>query len=153
MEIISLKINANSNATETLLKVKNCFSFLIPLFDSKKLVVKSVLGGYGNPIITLEYNSINKTHNIEILTHIANYLSAQDKRQIHDELESRTNSKGILHLRFNKRSMAQNLIRISTQSDSFRIAVKISHNNQRFNIKKNFRELNEFLCDIGIIVS
>ena len=153
MEIQSLKINANSNATESISLIKNCFSFLIPSYDKTLLTTKQVSGGYGNPIITLKFHSSNKNNNLTTLKHIASELNPQDKIQIAEELERRINPKGVFHVRFSKRDLAQQKIILSTQSDSFRVLMKFSLHNHRIDIKKNFNELREFLSEIGIIES
>ena len=151
MEILSIKVNANSNATESVSKVRTLFKNLISSFNSKLLTTRVVDGGYGNPITTMEYLSNEKNENFHIFRNIAEKLTDQDKVLILDELEKRLNSKGVLHLRFSKRSLAQNIISISSQSDSIRVLIKFTLRNHRFDIKKNFRELKEFLSEIGII--
>ncbi len=153
MEIHSIKVNANSNATESVSKVQTAISNLISSFNPKLLVTETVHGGYGNPITTLEYHSTDQQQNFLVLKNIADKLSPQDKYQIKEELEKRINSKGVLHLRFLKRLLAQHKIIFSSQSDSIRVLIKFTLHNHRFDIKKNFRELKEFLNDIGIIES
>ena len=151
MEIQSIKINANSNATESLSKLKACFSYIIPSLNDSDIETHSVLGGYANPITTLEYNSTKSSSNLSILHNIISKISIQDKIQIGEELERRTNSKGILHLRFSKRELAQQNLVISSQSDSFRVLIKFTQLTHRFDIKKNFNELKEFLNTLGLI--
>ena len=153
MEIQSLKINANSNATESVSKLFTCFSYLIPSFTEKDIVIHKVLGGYTNPITTLEYSSSKSSTNLTILTNIISKMNVQDKIQLGEELPQRTNLKGILHLRFSKRDLAQQRLVISSQSDSIRVLVKFSPLNHRFDIKKNFNELKDFLITIGLIES
>jgi len=151
MEIKSIKVNTNSNATESVSKIQTCLSNLISSFNPKSLTKKVVIGGYGNPITTMEYHSDEKDQNFLILNTIAERLSIHDKLQFLDELEKRINSKGVLYIRFSKRLLAQNKIAISSQSDSIRMLIKFTLHNHRFDIKKNFRELKEFLSGIGII--
>lgn len=153
MEIHSLKINANSNATESVTIVQSCFSFLIPQCDLKALTKEKLLGGYGNSIVRLEYYSEEPQKNQDILSSIASQLSVIEKNQLVDELERRTNSKGVFYLRFSKNALAQQKIQLSAKSDSFRMAIKFTIRNHRFDIKKNYRELKEFLSGIGIIAS
>jgi RNA binding exosome subunit len=153
MEILSIKIIANSNATESVFQVQSCFSFLFPQMDLTFLTKHSVLGGYGNSIINFEYISVDPIKNHNFLSYIATHLSIVEKNQLLDELEKRTDSKGVLHLRFSKRGLAQQKIQLSTQSDAFHIAIKFSLRSHRFDIKKNYRELKEFLTGLGIISS
>ncbi len=153
MEIPLIEINANSNATESLLKVKNCISTLFPFnetLDSSSEVVK---GGYGNSISTLRYTLNNKGTNLTILTHIASHLSSTDKYTISNDIENRMSSKGVLFLRFSKHELARKKISLTTLSDCVRVQIKISNNNHKLDIKKNLIELQEFLSGIGLIES
>ncbi len=151
MEIQSIKINANSNATESLSKLRVCFSYLIPFLNDKDIETHTVSGGYTNPITTLEYSSTNTSSNLAILHNIISKLTDHNKIQIGEELEQRMNTKGILHLRFSKRDLAQQNLVISSQSDSFRVLIKFTPLTHRFDIKKNFMELKEFLSTLGLI--
>ncbi|TFG19339.1 MAG: hypothetical protein EU530_06440 [Promethearchaeota archaeon] len=151
MEIHSIKVNANSNATESVSRLQTCLSNLISSFNDELLTTKVVLGGYGNPITTMEYLSKERNQNLLVFQNIAERLADHEKRDFLDELEKRIDSKGVLHIRFSKRLLAQNRIAISSQSDSIRILIKFSLHNHSFDIKKNFRELKEFLSGIGII--
>ncbi len=151
MEIHSIKVNANSNATESVSRLQTCLSNLISLFNLEFLTTKVVHGGYGNPITTMEYKSDERNQNLLIFQNIAEKIPDHEKREFLDELEKRIDSKGVLHIRFSKRLLAQNKIVISSQSDSIRMLVKFTLHNHSFDIKKNFRELKEFLSGIGII--
>jgi len=153
MDIQSIKINANSNATETISKVKTCISVLLPSSEQENFKIESVSGGYGNPITTIEYTSYDRNLNHAILSTLSSRLNHETKFQIADELEKRLDPKAILHLRFSKRSLTQNQIQLSSQSDSVRVLIKFSLNNHKWDIRKNLMELNEFLMYIGLVES
>jgi RNA binding exosome subunit len=153
MEIKSLTCNVNSNATESVLKVTKCLSFLLSSFNNEFLKTETLLGGYSNPITRIEYNSVDIDQNSLNVQKIAELLSVQDKIQIKDELEKRFDNKGTLHLRFVKRDLFNGKIVLSTESDSVRMKIKITHQKHKIIIKKNLRDLIEFLSGLGIIES
>jgi RNA binding exosome subunit len=153
MEIKSLTINVNSNATESVTKVKKCLTILLPSFTDKSLNIEALVGGYSNTITKMEYKSIDIEKNLLDVQNIVDRLSPQYKIQIMDELEKRIDKKGVLHLRFGKRDLFNGKIVLSSESDSVRIKLKITHEKHKIDIKKNIRELKEFLSGLGTIES
>ena len=153
MEIPLIEINANSNATESLSKVKNCISTLLSFTESIETFSEVVKGGYGNPITTLRYRINDKLTNLSILTNIALKLTQSDKQTIFHNLDNRMSEKGVLYLRFSKHNLARNKISLTNLSDSIRVQIKISNHNHKLDIKKDFLELQEFLSGIGLIES
>ena len=151
MEIQSLTLNVNSNATESVTKVKTCLINLLPSFNLDLLKIETLAGGYNNPITAMQYHSTDMGQNYHNVQNIAARLSPHHKEQIREELEKRINSKGVLHLRFSKRELIGGKLILSTESDSVRMKLKITHQNHKITIKKHIKELNEFLCELGII--
>ncbi|MBN2154937.1 MAG: hypothetical protein JW776_02705 [Candidatus Lokiarchaeota archaeon] len=151
MEIRLVEINANSNATESVTKVKDCIFFFLPPEEYNRIETEKLTGGYGNIITTLKYSSRDPALINHILKQLISHLVPSDKYEIGETLENRLSSKGVLFLRISKRSLSQNKIILTKQSDSIRVQFRISNNHHKLDPLKNIHELKDFLSGLGLI--
>ena len=149
--IRSIRFIANSNATENIDKVKNCFSFFLPDgFIKSKIKITSVSGMYNNPIKMLDL-IINKQKDIDYsINKIANSLDEEDKEKITKEFFMRFSNKGELFIRFKKTDVSLGEVNISDKSDVIKITITFFNKKTGGSKKLNSDKIKEYLVQIGL---
>ncbi len=152
IEIKSIEILANSNATEDSQKVIECIGNLLPInFNLKNINELNVMGGYNNPIKILKIK-INKPEEIDnLILNLANLLCIEDKIKLLKEFYSRLNEKGAFYLRLRKDSLAKNEYILSTKSDVIRITIFLFNTKTGSQKKNNPDDIRKYLISKNIL--
>jgi len=133
-----IEFSINIHATENLDKISQIIQDFLPSdkFNKDTLKITKVLGGYGNPIKILRYHTQDPDINQFIYNVLINRLFPGDKKQLYIDFEKKINNKNELYLRIDKKSLFNEKIKISNNSDVLRFILSFSCKNIKGNKRK-----------------
>ena len=104
MRAVSVKISTIAHATEDLANVLQAISNLCPVDFPRKVETRKLRGHYGNEITVCQLTVKGRFKAEQFLNNLWGKLSTLDQTSIHDEISTRLDETGNLHLRIDKQA-------------------------------------------------